>query len=88
MIVLLLDVIAVSCAALLCLQSLVRRRKGRAAKAHPYPPGPKPLPLIGNILDMPTSDEWEKAVEWGQQYGEVLIESRVHVINHFHSQVT
>ena len=41
-----------------------RRRKGL-----PYPPGPKRLPLLGNVLDMPTSGVWDKAMEWGKTYG-------------------
>lgn len=41
----------------------------RHRKGLPYPPGPKRLPLLGNVLDMPSSDMWVKAVEWGQTYG-------------------
>lgn len=36
----------------------------------PLPAGPRPLPLIGNLLDMPTSKEWEKYAELAQKYGE------------------
>ncbi|KAF7967529.1 hypothetical protein HWV62_33982 [Athelia sp. TMB] len=35
----------------------------------PLPAGPRPLPLIGNLLDMPTSKEWEKYAELAQKYG-------------------
>lgn len=34
-----------------------------------YPPGPKPLPLIGNVFDLPTQGLWHRATEWAQQYG-------------------
>ena len=34
------------------------------------PPGPRPLPLLGNMLDMPTFKPWETFWQWGQQYGE------------------
>lgn len=41
------------------------------SRAIPYPPGPKGLPIIGNILDMPGRNEWETARQWGTQYGEL-----------------
>lgn len=41
-----------------------RRRHGL-----PYPPGPKPKPVIGNALDIPTTYQWLKAAEWKKDYG-------------------
>jgi hypothetical protein len=35
----------------------------------PYPPGPKRLPIIGNLLDMPNGSEWITYKRWGQLYG-------------------
>jgi hypothetical protein len=35
----------------------------------PYPPGPKRLPVIGNLLDMPNGSEWITYKRWGQLYG-------------------
>ncbi|KAF8898320.1 cytochrome P450 [Mucidula mucida] len=36
----------------------------------PLPPGPKGLPLIGNVLDMPTEGkDWLTYAEWGRKYG-------------------
>ncbi|KAF8648401.1 hypothetical protein AX16_006310 [Volvariella volvacea WC 439] len=35
------------------------------------PPGPKGLPLIGNVLDMPKSMPWITFAEWGKQYGDM-----------------
>jgi hypothetical protein len=33
-----------------------------------FPPGPKKLPLIGNLLSMPSTLEWETFAKWGQEY--------------------
>ena len=32
------------------------------------PPGPKKYPLIGNLLSMPSTLEWETFAKWGQKY--------------------
>ncbi|TFK26029.1 OrdA protein [Coprinopsis marcescibilis] len=33
------------------------------------PPGPKGLPAIGNLLDMPKEKEWLTFTEWGRKFG-------------------
>ena len=53
----------------LCLLRVAFRR-WRAARARPpLPPGPRGLPLIGNLLDMPSEQEWRTFARWGDQYG-------------------
>ncbi|KAJ7684128.1 cytochrome P450 [Mycena polygramma] len=37
----------------------------------PPPPGPKRLPLLGNVLDMPSEKEWVKFLTWGDTYGDI-----------------
>ncbi|KIP11879.1 hypothetical protein PHLGIDRAFT_124541 [Phlebiopsis gigantea 11061_1 CR5-6] len=44
----------------------------RAQQKSSLPPGPRGFPLIGNILDLPTSYEWLKFAEWEGKYGDII----------------
>ncbi|KDR66580.1 hypothetical protein GALMADRAFT_1146457 [Galerina marginata CBS 339.88] len=37
------------------------------------PPGPKGLPVIGNLLDLPNGFEWETYARWGKEYNSGVI---------------
>ena len=37
--------------------------------ALPLPPGPRKLPILGNLLDLPTKFEWETFQAWSKRYG-------------------
>lgn len=54
---------------LLCLPLLLKWHKSRKG-ALPFPPGPKGLPVIGNLYDMPPAEAWYQARKWGETYGE------------------
>ena len=40
---------------------------------YPYPPGPKPKSLLGNLLDIPARNMSKVYVEWGKRYQSKVI---------------
>ncbi|KAI0057801.1 cytochrome P450 [Artomyces pyxidatus] len=51
---------------LLSLLESQRKRKGLR-----YPPGPFPLPIVGNLFDIPSERSWLVYTEWGKTYGDI-----------------
>ncbi|GJE86535.1 cytochrome P450 [Phanerochaete sordida] len=60
--------IAFAILTVILLKAVITRSRQRAR----YPPGPKGLPIIGNILQMPKEDEWLTFARWGEQYGDIV----------------
>ncbi|KZS98142.1 cytochrome P450 [Sistotremastrum niveocremeum HHB9708] len=52
--------------------SRLAKTKSRNPLGLPLPAGPKGLPLLGNIHQVPVKDSWLKFTEWGGIYGEVI----------------
>ncbi|KAF5381704.1 hypothetical protein D9615_005603 [Tricholomella constricta] len=46
-------------------------RKPKASTAS-LPPGPKPVPVLGNVRDLTAKELWLPAAEWAKQYGDVV----------------
>ncbi|KAL4069080.1 cytochrome P450 [Scleroderma citrinum] len=38
----------------------------------PLPPGPKPLPILGNLYDLPKEKAWFTYAEWGKRFGDIV----------------
>ncbi|KAI0295936.1 hypothetical protein BC826DRAFT_1006304 [Russula brevipes] len=48
-------------------------------KGLPYPPGPRPLPIIGNLFDIPKESSWLTYTQFSKTYGSIL---SFHVFGH------
>jgi cytochrome P450 len=44
----------------------------RRRPSYPLPPGPKPAPLIGNLLQLPQSLPWLHVYHWSKKYGPMM----------------
>ena len=40
-----------------------------AKKRLSYPPGPKHLPIVGSLFNMPSHEEWITYRKWSDQFG-------------------
>uniref|UniRef100_A0A0W0F0L2 Cytochrome P450 n=1 Tax=Moniliophthora roreri TaxID=221103 RepID=A0A0W0F0L2_MONRR len=63
--------------ALILLFFAVSRLRERTRKySLPYPPGPKPQFLLGNILDLPSCKPWKTFTDWRAIYGKFFVSVR------------
>ncbi|KAK6535508.1 hypothetical protein TWF694_001963 [Orbilia ellipsospora] len=47
-------------------------RRRRNTTSFPLPPGPTPLPIIGNVHQAPKSHGWRQYLEWSKRYGPIV----------------
>ncbi|KAJ7202062.1 cytochrome P450 [Mycena pura] len=62
-------------AALLAI-ALIWYRNSKASAGR-LPPGPTPVPVLGNVLDLTAKELWLTATKWAKQFGDVV---HVHIV--------
>ncbi|KAJ7937382.1 cytochrome P450 [Mycena leptocephala] len=63
--------IALDICAVLCILLLLKRLLSPQQQVHSLPPGPKGLPLVGAVLDMPSEQEWITFSKWADTWGDI-----------------
>ncbi|EIM84081.1 CyP450 monooxygenase [Stereum hirsutum FP-91666 SS1] len=84
--------IGVCCTTLIVAVTLYTRRQQFKQLNLPYPPGPKGLPIIGNVFDNPEKQPWVTYRDWSRQMGSPIIRldmmgRKIVVINEFQAAV-
>ncbi|KAF7355007.1 hypothetical protein MSAN_01416200 [Mycena sanguinolenta] len=63
--------LALDICAVLCILFLLKRLVSSQQQVHALPPGPKGLPLVGSVLDMPSEQEWITFSKWADTWGDI-----------------
>ncbi|KAG1892239.1 cytochrome P450 [Suillus subluteus] len=59
-------------ASALILALVIARRRASYSALLPYPPGPKPLPVIGNVTHISLTEPWLVYTAWKKIYGNLI----------------
>lgn len=62
----------VDCVAVLLALWVIRKAFSGSSTSRHYPPGPKGLPIVGNLFDVPTSQEWQTYSQWADRWGDLI----------------
>jgi len=65
-------VLALALIALVSFVVVQSLQKKRDTKKHPLPPGPAPLPFVGNVIGIDPDHPWLAYTRWGTEYGEIV----------------
>ncbi|KAF9647048.1 cytochrome P450 [Thelephora ganbajun] len=60
------------CLAAIAIGCITITRLTRQKSQLPLPPGPKALPIIGNLLDVPPTNAWKTFSEWSVKWGDLM----------------
>ncbi|KAI0061723.1 cytochrome P450 [Artomyces pyxidatus] len=61
-----------SCAVVFLVVAVYARHRLVRWASLPYPPGPRGLPLLGNLFDFPSNAPWLTYNTWAKKYGDVV----------------
>lgn len=58
--------------AIICLFLAVHQVRRKGSSNHSFPPGPKGLPILGNLLDINGSQPWVSFTQWASTRGDII----------------